>query len=1213
MEQDSSGTRAQPIIVRILKLNPDVESTLTMSVKKASVPTITLLLDSGADCSLIKLHIPNEETPVDLNKKVILHGITANGIDSLGTCHLDLEFNGQTYRQEFQVVSSTFPLLQDGILGRDFLKGTEANLDYRKNSVELFGKFSYPMNATFIKEIPTIEISQAERAIIDNRVEQLASLMKTIHLEEEEIEPLMGLVKKYNDIFFLEGDKLRFTSTVEHIIDTLDSAGPVNVRPYRVAEMQRQEIERQVEMLAEQGLIRASRSQWNSPLLLVKKRTDDPIVKKWRLCVDYRKLNEITKKIVTPIPRIADILEKLGRSRWYSTLDLASGYWQVPIRDKDRCKTAFTAGNKSYEWLRCPFGLTTAPGTFVELMRVVLEGLENVLTYLDDIVVFSNTLEEHIVALDRVFERMRAHNLQLQPAKCSLLLSEVTYLGHKITREGILIDERNVQVVKDFPIPKTPKQVRSYLGFINYYRGFIKDCAQHALPLTELTRKNVKFRWTEECQQAMDYLSSQVITPPILKPPDFDKEFMLRTDASNSSMGGVLSQGEIGVDNPVGFFSKRLDSAQMNYSVIEREMLAIVKAIEYFRVYLLHRRFRLITDHNPLVYIRASVPQNSRLMRWRLSLEEYDFYIQHQAGKLNQTADFLSRLHEDESFIPIQTVEVKNIRVITRAQKKKIEEELVQTLDPELDKVKQVSEIVDQVQGMDPMSYSYDSFVDLVNRVPLINHKVIEQTKKCVEKAPKVRVEFCARDILDILHVPSEESVMENDPRIVSIKSRKGGKLLLTHKDKKTDRLDYAYVFEAIKLLVQYCHANGIQEVQVDVSDTIIFPLQYRIVLNMFKFLALNSDMRINLFRSSVIVIDNKERTEEILKEFHSDPLGGHQGIKRSLLKIQQKYSWESMSRDVKNYVRNCELCQKIKHFGGVRQPMQITTTATRPWQRLAVDIVGPLPQTYKGNKYLLTAQDELTKFLFAIPLPNQTAEEIAKALTENVLLVYGSPDSILSDQGANFMSEVFRNTCKFFKAHKIRTTAFHPMTNGGLERSHLVLKDYLRTFSGNDSQNWDEWVKAAVFTYNTSENASTKFTPFNLLYGWEPRIPFGSHRAPEVVYNYSNYLADLKNKLQNAHAVARESILKAKEISKGYYDKNVKQREFEVGAKVLLSCKETKTGLDPRWKGPYTIVEVPTLVNTVLKDKNGKITRVNNNRIKPYFSLEEEESDSEE
>lgn len=1213
MERDSSGTRAQPILVQIFKLNHDVESTLTMSVKKATAPTITLLLDSGADCSLIKLHIPDEETPVDLDRKVILHGITANGIDSLGTCHLDLEFSGQAHHQEFQVVSSSFPLVQDGILGRDFLKSTGAKLDYQKNSVELFGKFSFPMNATYMRDIATVIISQAERKILEHRGEKLASLMKTIHLRKEEIEPLMDLVKEYNDIFFLEGDKLRFTSTVEHVIDTLDSAGPVNVRPYRVAEMQRQEIEKQVEMLSEQGLIRPSKSQWNSPLLLVKKRSDDPTIKNWRLCVDYRKLNEITKKIVTPIPRIADILEKLGRSCWYSTLDLASGYWQVPIRDKDRCKTAFTASNKSWEWVRCPFGLTTAPGTFVELMRVVLDGLENVLTYLDDIVVYSNTLEEHLKALGRVFERMRAHHLQLQPAKCSLLVSEVTYLGHKITRDGILIDERNVQVVKEFPIPKTPKQVRSYLGFINYYRGFIKDCAQHALPLTELTRKNVKFRWTEECQKAMDYLSNQIINPPILKPPDFSKEFMLRTDASNSSMGGVLSQGEIGVDNPVGFFSKRLDSAQMNYSVIEREMLAIVRAIEYFRVYLLHRRFRLITDHNPLVYIRSSVPQNSRLMRWRLSLEEYDFYIQHQAGKLNQTADFLSRLHEDETVLPIQTVEVKNIRVITRAQKKKIEETLVQTLNPEQDKVKQVAEIVDQVQGMDPMSYSHDSFVDLVNRVPIINHKVLEQSKKCSERTPKVSVEFCSRDVLDILHVPSEDSMVDNDPRIVSIKSRKGGKLLLTHKNEKTDSLTYAYLFEAIKLLVQYCHANGIQEVHVDVSDTIIFPLQYRIVLNIFKFLTLNSDIQINLFRNSVIVIDSKERTEEILKEFHSDPLGGHQGQKRSLLKIQQKYMWENMTRDVKNYVKNCELCQKVKHGGGARQPMQITTTATRPWQRLAVDIVGPLPQTYRGNKYLLTAQDELTKFLFAIPLPNQTAEEIAKALTDNILLVYGGPDSILSDQGANFMSEVFRNTCKFFKARKIRTTAFHPMTNGGLERSHLVLKDYLRTFAGHDSQNWDEWVKPAVFTYNTSENASTKFTPFNLLYGWEPRIPFGSHRAPEVVYNYSNYLADLKNKLQNAHAIARESIIKAKEVSKGYYDKNVKQREFEVGAKVLLSCKETKTGLDPRWKGPYTVMEVPTVVNTVLQDRNGKITRVNNNRIKPYCSPGVEESDSDE
>lgn len=1160
-------------------------------------------MDSGADCSLIKLHLPDPEAPVYFDKKVILHGITPDGIPSLGRCAMKLHFGERSYGQEFQLVSSSFPLPYDGILGSDFLKGTGTVLDYGRNSIAVFGNITYPMNPSLHREPEPVVLSQMEKQIMDQRSVELSKLIRTDHLTNEPLEALQEITREYNDVFQLEGDPLAFTSVVEHVIETVPGTAPINIRPYRVAEGHRQEIERQVKGLADQGLIRRSFSPWNSPLLLVSKRSEDSSVKKWRLCVDFRKLNEVTTKIVTPIPRISDILERLGRSKWYSSLDMASGYWQILIREQDRCKTAFTAGNQSWEWNRLPFGLTTAPGTFVAMMRTVLDGVEHTMTYLDDIIVFTDTWEEHVATLETVFQRMRLHHLQLQPAKCKLLLSEVTYLGHRITKDGILIDPRNVEVVKNFPVPTTPKMVRSFLGFINYYRGFIKDCAQHALPLTELTRKTVKFRWTTECQKAMDYLVNVIIHPPVLKPPDFTKEFMLRTDASNDAMGAVLSQGEITLDHAVGYWSAKFNDAQKNYSTIEKEFLAIVRAIEFFRVFLLHRKFRLITDHNPLVYIRASVPQNSRLMRWRLSLEEYDFYIQHQPGKANETADYLSRLYESENTkaTSVQTPELKNIRVMTRAQQKQIDAALAEVASPDTPTQGVIDEIVDRVTHLDPLSFSYGPYTELVNKVPVINHSVVEIEGKMPRLKSGMTVEFCGKDVLEPGPVTELEPIEDNEPRLLSVTSRGGGKVLVSNRENTYDQLRYEDMFESLKLLIRYCHANGIQELKMDLAPSVLKNLEYRMVLGILKFLLLNSDLKIKVFREVITTVEDRDRIPEILTEFHTSPLGGHQGRKRTLRKIQKKFWWSGMAQDVKTWVKECMLCQKVKHGGGVKQPMKVTSTASQPWERLAFDIVGPLPLSLQGNRYLLTAQDELTKYLFAIPIPDQTAETVARAMTNQILLVFGSPESILTDQGTNFLSEVFKNTCKFWKIKKLRTTAYHPQTNGGLERSHAVVKDYLRMFVNHDQNDWDEWVGPAVFTYNTSENAATKYTPFKLLFGWNPRIPGSLAREPEVVYNYTNYLADLKNKLQNAHAVAKQNLVDAKTASKAHYDKRTKTRRFEVNDRVWLSNKETAAGLDPGWQGPYVVLDVPSKENVVIQ-KGRKQVRVHTNRIKPCF-----------
>lgn len=265
---------------------------------------------------------------------------------------------------------------------------------------------------------------------------------------------------------------------------------------------------------------------------------------------------------------------------------------------------------------------------------------------------------------------------------------------------------------------------------------------------------------------------------------------------------------------------------------------------------------------------------------------------------------------------------------------------------------------------------------------------------------------------------------------------------------------------------------------------------------------------------------------------------------------------------------------------------------------------MGPLPTTFTDKNYLLTVQDDLTKWLVAIPLENQTASEVAKALTENVLLIYSAPTIIRSDQGTNFLSEVFKETCKFWKSKKIQTTAFNPMANGSLERSHAVIKDYLRTFVNHQPALWDEFIKAACFSYNTSVHSSTGFTPFELLFGFIPRLPSGVKKPPEIIYNYENYVIDLKNKLQNSYLIARDKLIASKESSKKNFDRKAKSVTFNVGDSVLLRKGDSGLGhksLTGRFVGPFIIEQVPSPENCVIR-VGRKLQRVHINRLKIFM-----------
>ncbi|CAM4628668.1 unnamed protein product [Lepidochelys olivacea] len=437
------------------------------------------------------------------------------------------------------------------------------------------------------------------------------------------------------------------TERAYHSIDT-GNAHPIRVHPYRVSPQAKTAIEREIQDMLQMGVIRPSESAWASPVVLVPK-PDGEI----RFCVDYRKLNAVTRPDNYPMPRTDELLEKLGRAQFISTLDLTKGYWQVPLDESAKERSAFITHLGLYEFNVLPFGLRNAPATFQRLVDGLLAGLgEYAVAYLDDVAIFSDSWADHLEHLQKVLERIREAGLTVKAKKCQIGLNRVTYLGHQVGQGTISPLQAKVDAIQKWPVPKSKKQVQSFLGLAGYYRRFVPHYSQIAAPLTDLTKKKQPnaVQWTGKCQKAFNKLKATLMSDPVLRAPDFDKPFLVTTDASERGVGAVLMQkGPDQEFHPVVFLSKKLSERESNWSVTEKECYAIVYALEKLRPYVWGRRFHLQTDHAALKWLHTVKETNRKLLRWSLALQDFDFDIQHISGASNKVADALSRENFPES------------------------------------------------------------------------------------------------------------------------------------------------------------------------------------------------------------------------------------------------------------------------------------------------------------------------------------------------------------------------------------------------------------------------------------------------------------------------------------------------------------------------------------------------------------------------------------
>ena len=443
--------------------------------------------------------------------------------------------------------------------------------------------------------------------------------------EDGQREQLCSLVLEFAGSFAVEHSELGCTSVVTHKIDTGDHL-PIRQPPRRTPFSLRSKVRELTEEMLDHGVIQPSSSPWASPIVLVAKKDGST-----RFCVDYRKLNAVTKHDMFPLPRIDDSLDLLAGTRYFSTLDLASGYWQVAMEDDSREKTAFTTQEGLFEFAVMPFGLCNAPATFQRLMERVLAGIarEKCIVYLDDILVMGKTFQEHLSNLREVFSRLSGAGLKLKPSKCKLLHKRVEFLGYVVSASGVAADPKKVSAVVHFPRPRDLKSLRTFLGLTSYYRRFVPCYSTIAQPLYTLTRKDEPFCWSDGCEEAFERLKMSLTRAPVLAYPHFDREFLLETDASGVGLGAVLSQRQD--DNtirPMAFASRTLQPHERRYGISELEALGVVWAVKHFRHYLYGYPCTVYTDHEALRSLLNTPHPSGKLARWGMAIQELNLKIE---------------------------------------------------------------------------------------------------------------------------------------------------------------------------------------------------------------------------------------------------------------------------------------------------------------------------------------------------------------------------------------------------------------------------------------------------------------------------------------------------------------------------------------------------------------------------------------------------------
>lgn len=579
------------------------------------------LVDSGATMNVIRATLLPSTSQQMRQQNLQLacgsHTISTNGEVKIALTIDDVYIN--TTCQSIQELN------EEIILGAPFLQNEEVIIDFKRKCLH-FGT----------KQRKTV---YWEMGRLTNQPSQ--TIPTTLNIPSELRKQLLPVLQAYGHLF-TDTPMQRTTLSTKHSI-RIKEQRIINQRPYPMTPTKKRILYEQIQEMLNAGVIEASNSEYSFPPVIIERDNKKP-----RFCIDYRKLNEITEDDPSVLPRIPDNIKDLGNARFFTLLDLKAGYWQIPMSPESKKYTAFsTPDGALYHFTVMPFGLNGAPATFQRLMtHEVLPGyLHNFCkVYLDDVLIYSTTIEEHVTHIRLVLERMQIHNLHISAEKCTFASTSVDYLGYHIDGEISTPQEKHIDVINRFPTPKTKRQLQSFLGTINWVREYIPNVSSITQPLTRLLQKNVNFKWNQECQRAFEALKDKVAQPLKLHRPDYSKKFTLQTDSSTTGMACVLyHQNDDGSRHIISYASTTLNKTERKYHINELEALCVVWAIKRYRHILEDVHFTLKTDSRTLLWLNKHQDSKAKLTRWSLLLQEFRFTIEHCPGRDNQLPDFLSR------------------------------------------------------------------------------------------------------------------------------------------------------------------------------------------------------------------------------------------------------------------------------------------------------------------------------------------------------------------------------------------------------------------------------------------------------------------------------------------------------------------------------------------------------------------------------------------
>lgn len=940
------------------------------------------------------------------------------------------------------------------ILGADFIRHTGLILDLGRS--QCYFRFSRQIL------IPFADALTEGAAVVNQETTDLLESDPLGHLIPTEAEAIKRLCDRFPEVLT---PKLGVTHLLEYEIRLTDNR-PVRSHPYKLAPPKMEILREMVKDLLDKGVIEPSRSSYASPAFLVPKSNG-----KSRMVIDYRKLNSQIEIESVPIPDLHSAFDWFSKSKVFSIFDLNQAYHQVPLKPESRPLTAFCVPWNLYQFKRVPMGLAVGAQTLTRLLDSIFHDVKfrYVFNYLDDLLVYSESFEEHLEHLEEVMTRLRRAGLTVNPEKVSFARSEISFLGHLVSSKGVCIDPARTQAIREFPPPRDAKGIARFVGMVNFYRRFIPNIAEVAAPLNALRRKGAKFAWGEAQQTAFDVLKEAIMQPPVLAMPDFDRKFVLQTDASSLAVAAVLSQEVDGIRQPIAYASRTLTPCEKkSSSVYELECLAVVFGVNKFRRFLEHKEFLLETDNQALSWLLAHPRQLGKIGRWVVQIAALKFTVQHVRGTQNIIADTLSRMY------------------------------------------------------------------------PSPDEKVEEAESACAG----VLFEF------PLAHADFRSHQLQ-DPELSPI---------MAELERGEAHPPYSLSKGAL------CCRARLRGKPKLVLPNFLVPM--------------------------------------VFEYFHSSPVGGHLGIHKTIAKIRESFIWKGMDRDIATRVRSCRTCSLSKPAQNTHLGFLASEVAERPLEKVFIDYVGPLPRSKSGKKFLLVCVDAFSKFCWLFPMRSATAQATVDLLRTNLFQHFGIPATIVSDNGTQFTSHLFKRMCFGHGIRHVTTSPYYPQPSHA-ERFNRNLRSALIAFHAENQTTWDQELPWLQFAFNTAPHESHKAVPFEVMLGFKPNDPLAN------IWKIGDLLpppgvTDVKATWQ----AARRNLIRARELVGRKYNKGRKPNPFQVGDLVFCKAHPASSAVDKRaaklsyrWTGPHRIVRFLTPVTARLVDpQTGKIFgRAHVSHLKPY------------